>query len=304
MYESYTAEEKSIISNQIKPIDSIDLHNDWHELIKIRNNDLKCSSRCRTGLKVVDYFTFQERLHTKGKYNVNYFEFISNIDHFKKKRFIHNMLIYYEKNTKQKNIFVLYKNVFNICLSAINAFRPIIAMEMYARFKPKCVLDFCTGWGGRLVGACAMNVQKFIGIDINTNLLVPYHKLTNFLEQNSNTEIQIHLKNALEVDYSQMVYDMVFTSPPYYFIEKYSNNDKYENKKSKMREEFYIPLFEKTFRYLQPGGNFCLNVNHAIYEEICLPMFGEPNHKIPLKKSQRQNDYSEFIYVWKKIDVC
>jgi hypothetical protein len=98
----YTVEEKSIISHQIKPIDSIDLHNDWHKLIKIRNNDLKCPSRCRTGLKVVDYFTFEERLHTKGKYNVNYFEFISNIDYFKRKKIIHNMLIYYEKIQNKK----------------------------------------------------------------------------------------------------------------------------------------------------------------------------------------------------------
>ena len=38
-------------------------------------------------------------------------------------------------------------------------------------------------------------------------------------------------KSALEVDYSKLDYDLVFTSPPYYFIQKYMNNAVYKTKK-------------------------------------------------------------------------
>ena len=74
-------------------------------------------------LNVVDYFTFIQRLETKGKYDVNFFEFLHRIDEFKKKKFIQTMLTYYKdvknKNNK-KNEYVVYKEVYNICISAIN----------------------------------------------------------------------------------------------------------------------------------------------------------------------------------------
>jgi hypothetical protein len=92
---------------------------------------------------------------------------------------------------------------------------------------------------------------------------------------------------------------MVFTSPPYFFLEKYSFNNRY-NSKEEMINNFYKPLFQKTFDSLKKGGHYCLNINKQIYEEICIPLFGQSFEEISLKKSKRQNDYKEFIYVWKK----
>jgi hypothetical protein len=138
------------------------------------------SSRCRKGNNIVDFFTFTERLRTKGKYEINFYEFVLKIEEFKQKKFIQNMLYYYEtvKNkNKTKNQYVVYKEVYNICISAINIFRPLMAMEIYAKFKPKRILDFTCGWGGRLVGACALNIPYYIGIDINKNLEKPYEEM-------------------------------------------------------------------------------------------------------------------------------
>lgn len=300
--ETFSEEEKLNIARSIKPIQHKKIQDEWNKLVTIGQNAHECSSRCRTGLNILDFFTFEERLETKGKYNVNYFEFISNIDEFKRKRFIANMLDYY-KITKNKNMkkneYIVYKEVYNICISAINAFRPVVAMEIYALCNPRCILDFCSGWGGRLIGACALNVEKYIGIDINTNLTSGYNNMQKFLEERSTTTIEMHFKDALEIDYSKLVYDMVFTSPPYYFIEKYSNNTEYENKRV-MKESFYEPLFTRTYDNMQVGGHYCLNVNREIYEDICIHLFGVPYKIIPLKKSQRQNKYTENIYIWLK----
>ena len=92
---------------------------------------------------------------------------------------------------------------------------------------------------------------------------------------------------------------MVFTSPPYFSLEKYSFNTVYKSKEE-MKNVFYIPLFQKTYQHLKEGGHYCLNVNQEIYSEICVPLFGEATYEIPLKKSKRQNNYSESIYVWFK----
>jgi hypothetical protein len=301
-----TNSQYSSICNQIKP--NICIDSDMNELIKLGNEmlintDHKISSRCRTGNDVVDYFTFEERLKTKGKYNTNFYEFLERIEEFKQKKFIQNMLTYYEnvKNkNKQKNNMVVLKEVYNICISAINIFRPLVAMEMYALYKPVHVLDFCAGWGGRLVGACALNVPKYTGLDINIGLKHGYDEMTKFLKTKSTTEINMYFQDAVSFDYSTLKYDFVLTSPPYYFIEKYPNNAEYKNK-DQMNKLFYTPLFDCTFKYLQPGGIYCLNVNSEIYDAVCIPLLGECNKKIPLKKSKRQNEYGEFIYLWTKL---
>ena len=298
----YTDIEKVEISKSIKMISLNDAIKDFNKLKLIGSHACNISSRCRTGNNVVDYFTFTERLNTKGKYDVNFFEFIANIDEFKKKNFISNMLKYYEdvKNkNKTKNNYIVLKEVYNICISAINIFRPLVAMEMYVKYKPNTVLDFTCGWGGRLVGAYALNIPNYIGIDINTNLLNPYLEMKSFFQNISETNVDIFFENAVNFDYSKITYDMVLTSPPYYFLEKYSNNENY-NSKNEMKNKFYIPVITNTYKYLQQGGKYCLNVNKEIYEDICVGLLGVANDIIPFKKSKRQNNYEEFIYVWHK----
>ena len=301
--ETFTDIDKIAISKHIKLITLKDITKDFEELKLIGLNAENASSRCRTGNKIVDYFTFIERLNTRGKYNINYFEFIVNIEAFKNKKFIANMLKYYDEvknKNKTKNNYIVFKEVYNICISAINIFRPLVAMEIYVKYKPNCVLDFTCGWGGRLVGACALNIPNYIGIDINKNLLNPYNEMKDFLNTVSKTSIDIFFENAAIFDYSKLIYDMVLTSPPYYFLEQYSNNEGYNSKKE-MDEKFYIPVISNTYKYLQVGGHYCLNVNKEIYNNVCISLLGEANDIIPLKKSKRQNNYDENIYIWNKL---
>jgi len=100
--ESFTDFEKQTISRQIKNISLETIEREIMQLVEIGCNAHTASPRCRIGNNVVDYFTFQQRLETKGKYNINFYEFIVNIDEFKKKKFIQNMLTYYS-TVKNKN---------------------------------------------------------------------------------------------------------------------------------------------------------------------------------------------------------
>jgi hypothetical protein len=292
-----------MISRLIKPITSADAIEDFNKLKMIGSSASSSSSRCQIGNKMVDYFTFTERLNTKGKYNTSFYEFVSNIEVFKKKKFISNMLTYYEteKNkNKTKNYYVVLKEVYNICISAINIFRPLVAMEVYTKYNPTSVLDFTCGWGGRLIGACALNIPNYVGIDINNNLKVPYEEMTAFLSSMSSTKIDLFVEDAVHFDYASVKYDMVLTSPPYFFLEKYSNNVDYNNSKTEMIDTFYVPVITASYKHLQKDGHYCLNVNREIYETVCLKILGQATEMIPFKKSKRQNDYGEFIYVWKK----
>jgi len=301
--ETFSPEEKVEIANQIKNIAKKDIIKEMNKLIEIGENASTISSRSRIGNNIVDYFTFSQRLNTKGKYNINFYEFIINIDEFKKKKFIQNMLEYYntvKNKNKKKNYYTVLKEVYNICISAINIIRPIVYMEIYTKYKPKCILDFCAGWGGAAVAASALNIENYIGIEINHTLKTPYSNLIDFLKEKSKTNIHMIFNDALLVDYSTLQYDFVFTSPPYYFIQKYENNPEYKSKKE-MDEKFYVPLFTNTYKNLQLNGVYALNINKEVYENVCMSIFGPAHDIYPYKKSKRQNNYDEIVYVWYKV---
>jgi tRNA1(Val) A37 N6-methylase TrmN6 len=299
---TFTNEEKEKIANQIKNISTNQLEREMNELINIGCNAHTMSPRCRIGNNIVDYFTFQHRLETKGKYNINFYEFIINIDEFKKKKFIQNMFTYYstvKNKNNTKNEFIVLKEVYNICISAINIIRPLVYMEIYSKYQPTHVLDFCAGWGGAAIAASALNIPHYIGIEINTNLKEPYEKMVEYLKTKSTSKIEMIFDNALNIDYNQLHYDLVFTSPPYYFIQKYENNIEYNNKQD-MNEQFYKPIFTKVYKGLQPGGHFIINVCKEVYENVLIHLFGEAIEIYPYKKSKRQNNYQEIVYVWNK----
>ena len=321
-------ETKKMIANKIKPIGEIDAETDFEALqttvsaaLLSKNDDspsgsgIEFNERCRIGNNIVDFFTFQERLETRGKYNVTFYDFVKNIEDFKKKKFIQNMLTYYAtvKNARGlKNEYIVLKEVYNICISAINIFRPLMAVEVYAKYKPSVVLDPCAGWGGRAVGAAVCDNVRYFGIDVNHSLQIPYQNMCAFLNSkckckstlgsSSSPRIRMTIADAVTYDYSQIEpkYDMVFTSPPYYFIEKYSHGASYNNSKDEMDEQFYAPLFSNTFLHLLPGGCMALNVNREIYERVCVRLFGHAHQTMSCKKSKRQNDYREMIYIWIK----
>ena len=297
-----TDELKTQIANKIKDITVDDLEDDMGKLIQIGKDAFTTSSRSRIGNNVVDYFTFRQRLETKGKYDINFFEFIQNIEEFKKKKFIQTMLTYYKdvKNKNNtKNEYIVLKEVYNICISAINIMRPLNCMEIYTKYKAKRVLNFCAGWGGSAVAAAALNLDAYYGVEINSDLKQPYDNMITFLQTKCATKFENIICDAVDVDYSNMNYDTVFSSPPYYFLEKYANNVKYSSKKD-MDDKFYRPLFAKTHNGLQPGGHYIINVCKEVYDNVLKGLLGDAHESFPLKKSKRQNNHTEMVYVWVK----
>jgi hypothetical protein len=91
---TYTDEERTNISKKIKNISNETINQEMDKLILIGKSiySQNLSPRMRTGNNIVDYFTFHERLKTKGKYNIDFYDFVFNIEEFKKKKYIQNML--------------------------------------------------------------------------------------------------------------------------------------------------------------------------------------------------------------------
>jgi hypothetical protein len=271
-----------------------DLVLDFYKLRETKN--LKGGSRY--GSKIVNFFTALERHKTIGKKGINFYQFLERRMELAKEKYIQNILKYYNTNETDADL-KIWKYIFNLYFNSITIFRPVIAVNIYKQFSPQTILDPTMGWGGRIVGACALNIPKYIGIDSNRDLIKPYEDLSKFLSKHSTTEIELFWGDCLTFDYSKIKYDMVFTSPPYFNIEQYNYQER--RTKEEWRENFYKPFARKTFQYLEKGGHYCLNVSQEIYLLI-KEILGEADILIPLSKSHRPGptEYKEYIYIWIK----
>lgn len=253
----------------------------------------------KVGNNMVNYFTLGERLETIGNKKVSFYDVWKNRTKITEEYpYVKKVLIHYKKKYNTYPEIKVWKRIYDLYYGSVTIFRPLQAMEVYCRFKPTCVLDFTMGWGGRLIGACALDVACYIGIDNNMRLKNPYEKMVKMLKPLSKTKIQLFFADALKVDYSKLKYDMVLTSPPYYNTEIYGDSEPLS--KEDWNKDFYEPLFEKTFAYLQPGGYYCLNLSREIYDKVGKPVLGVCKMKIPMKKFKRTtgNQNDEYIYVW------
>ena len=291
----YTPEQKERIVKQL--LNSGDPREDFE---KLRNNDAIVTFSPR-GLDIVNAFTLVERLNTVSKTGISFYDLWRNKAQFKKKPYVAKMIAHYaETKDVGENDIKMWFRIYNLYYGAISVFRPSIAMSVYSRFEPECVLDFTMGWGGRLVGACALDVPRYIGVDSNKNLREPYRKMVSFLKPMTKTAVTLFFKDANMIDYTALDYDMVLTSPPYFNIERYANQP--NRSKEAWIGEFYEPLFTKTFAGMKRGGHYCLNIPDEIYRAVALPLFGRPSHRIEMPKYKRKQseEYKEFIYVWRK----
>jgi hypothetical protein len=68
-----------------------------------------------------------------------------------------------------------------------------------------------------------------------------------------------------------------------------------------MDDQFYKPIFSKTYLHLQPNGYFIINICREVYDNVLKELLGEAHENFSLKKSKRQNNYTEMVYVWQKM---
>jgi len=291
---------KTEILRELNNLDLEDIELDFNKL-KSRNTSIKPLSII--GNKVVYYFTDIERYETKNKKGLSFFHFLETKENHFHKKYIQNMLDFYGTNQNDASVKV-WKRIYNMYFGGVNIFKPITALQIYSNYSPQCILDPTMGGGGRLVGACALNIPHYIGIDNNLNLREPYDHLSHFLSKHSTTKIELFFGDCITFDYSKIEYDMVLTSPPYYNIEQYSFQEK--KTKEEWNESFYKPFVRETFKYLKNGGKYCLNIPIEVFE-LVKTILGEPNITTPFPKSQRGDPNAkvlkgEFIYIWEKIN--
>ena len=192
--------------------------------------------------------------------------------------------------------------VWRINHGAIVCFKASTSKYIYKLFNATSVLDPTAGWGGRMLGAMSLGI-KYTGIDTNINLKEGYDKMIKDIVgvDVNRPEYKMIWKSCLEVDYSQLDYDLVLTSPPYINMELYENMAWFPNEHLFYRQ-FLIPMMNNCYQYLKKGGHMCINISPKMFKDLIIYGYREPDCQIDLRQQGRNyaTKSQDYIYVWNK----
>ena len=160
------------------------------------------------------------------------------------------------------------RNELRVCLSL----RKYICSVFYEMMGSENVLDFSAGWGDRFAGFMgASNTKHYVGLDPrkeNHPLYQMqgefYNKHLGFFEEDKKWEF--HCTPAEDFDFTpyENHFDMVFTSPPYFSVERYSYDDTQSWIRYKTIDEwnknFLHATLERIWPSIKKGGYMAINI--------------------------------------------
>jgi len=210
----------------------------------------------------------------------------------------------YEKGQK---LFPIGLKAFRIsfCQYAVN-FPPLTAKFLYERYTDHIktqeqinLYDPSAGWGGRLLGALSVDDERnihYIGTDPNTDHSTTpgrtkYHEFADFFNTKTyratglypkthTYEIFQHGSEEIHNDPKFQKYkgklDMIFTSPPYFAKEAYSEDPEQSYKKFSQyglwRDGFLRQTLETCVEYLNHDRYLLWNIADAVFGGEMLPL--------------------------------
>lgn len=150
---------------------------------------------------------------------------------------------------------------------SVSNFRPTAAAGIYHVFckKGDVVWDMSSGFGGRLLGAALAGVN-YIGTDPSSltfdGLLSIKNEIKSYLK--SNIDIMLIKKGSEDYIPEKESLDFAFTSPPYFNLEKYSNEESQSYLKFKTKDEWINGFLKETFKNchygLKQGKYMAINI--------------------------------------------
>jgi hypothetical protein len=171
-------------------------------------------------------------------------------------------------------------------------FKPNVAKALYDLFKARNVMDFSMGWGDRLAGFYAsMNTELYVGVDprrenhpIYREQADYYDGLLTMFESEKQVRFICEAAEDFYFDGYEDTFDIIFTSPPYFNIERYGDDETQSWVRYKDIDSWNYQFLQKSLDNMLPtlksGGKLCVNISDvnaktkggAQYLKICDPM--------------------------------
>lgn len=241
------------------------------------------------------------------------------LDHFKDDATLHKLLqraARFWPNRRCWNAQCI-RGIFRIYAGGrVANFRPAAARAIIARYSApgETILDFSAGFGGRLLG-CLTLERSYIGVDPAGSQILGLRRMLKSLQPLSSTHARII--RACAEDFMPRLdsagVDLIFSSPPYFNIEKYSQAESQSYRRYKTygawKQHFLRAVIKQSHRVLRPGGYLVINVantrDYTIARDLShmgCDYFGTP-HVLRLLMHARpmQRAYGTRHYRWEPI---
>lgn len=182
-----------------------------------------------------------------------------------------------------------------------NNFQVTLAAQIYKMFNATRIFDSSSGWGDRLLAAIALDLP-YCGTDPSKCLKPLYKKIIKTL--GDKTKHKIYNIGIEELNVNDVgTFDLCFTSPPFYDLEIYDNNNEGQSILSYKTElewiqGFLVPLVEQNIKVLISKGHMALYIPDYPYIMKYLN-----NHPL-LKYKGNINVYTpkrRKVFVWQKV---
>ena len=151
----------------------------------------------------------------------------------------------------------------------IQNFKPMNARAVWEHICPVFrgnLLDFSSGYGGRMLGAMTSNLRyHYTGIDPNTRTFQGLEALGKLLdEQNIGSGYDMHCCPSEEFEPEPGFYDAAFSSPPYFNLETYTNEptqcmNRYTTL-SAWFDGYVAPTLQMVHKALADDGIYAVNI--------------------------------------------
>jgi 16S rRNA G966 N2-methylase RsmD len=231
------------------------LYDDWQKLCKWKTTGNTINSTSRIGMKLCEHFfpNFYEIQNNKGQS----FEKLWNKDNLIK------ILRWNRKSHSTPYLSELKRGIYFCCgLTKNTMYRPQMAKAICLKYNPKTVLDPCAGWGGRMLGVVSSGAE-YIAFEPNTKTYNNLLNLAKFL--NIENKVKIICDDVLNIEkYNLQKVDLVITSPPYFDLEIYTDENTqsiqdYDNYEL-WSEKFLKTTIHNCINLLNENGVSCWNV--------------------------------------------
>jgi 16S rRNA G966 N2-methylase RsmD len=267
----------------------VDINKDWNNLKKYIIDSNNISAQTTVGLSIIKHFMthIYDVKNYKGK----------SISDLWTKENIEKVLIMNRKTHSTPYVSEIVRQLgFMAGTSKVTIYRPLLTKRIVEYFNAKNVLDVCVGWGGRMIGSVCIDDVKYTGIEPFTKTYSSLNQIKNTLKLQNVTLYNDKAEHILSSHKFGEKFDLAITSPPYYNLEIYSDENTQSHhygSYSDWYESFLKPVVHGTINNLHNNGKSCWSVKnfktdktYNLYDDIV---------KLHEEKGWRQMDIEFYI---------
>lgn len=157
-------------------------------------------------------------------------------------------------------------------------FKPTLVVSIISFFKARRMLDFSAGWGDRLVGAIAANIDFYFAADPNADLRAGHDAIkAAFCSPDKRGNFQIAYEPFEKAQLPRgITFDLIFTSPPFFDFEIYTDRvGQSVISHPKLNSWLVCFLFfslRKSWEVLDEGGHMVIHIADVYKTRVCEPM--------------------------------